>query len=117
MCGFHGDIPNCLILKRTKMTHFRKKIPALKDGMAKMIMQLLFQKLRSQKGLTKFVEENGVNGKWLKIEEPMDIPVSKLFKILQHKAQYQTKDEFLEDWNSAGRALLLRVRKEKRRKV
>ena len=73
-------------------------------------MQLLFQKLRCQKGLTSFVEKNGINGKWLNIEDPMDIPVSKLFKILQHKAQYQTDDEFIRDWNKAGEKFLERVR-------
>ena len=97
MCGFHGDIPNCLILKRTKMTHFRKKIPALKDGMAREIVQKLLLQVKKQKGLTSFIHNRGIHSRFLKEEEPMDIPVSKLFKILQHKAQYQTDDEFIDD--------------------
>ena len=108
-----GTSPNCLILIVQTMTNYRKKIPALKDGVAKQAMQLLFQQVKAHRGLTSFIERHGINGMWLKIEEPMDIPVSKLFKILLRKAQYQTEDEFISDWNEAGRKFLKWARRNK----
>lgn len=113
MCDFSWEHSQFINLNRTIMTHYRCKIPALKDGVAKRTMLLLFLQLRQQRGLTSFVEKNGVNGKWLKIEEPMDILVSKFFKILSLKAQYQTEDEFINDWIEAGRKFLKHVRKYK----
>ena len=47
------------------------------------------------------------------MEAPLDIPVLKLFKILLCKAQYQTEDEFINDWIEAGRKFLKHVRKYK----
>lgn len=113
MCDFSWEHSQFINLNRTIMTHYRCKIPALKDGVAKRTMLLLFLQLRQQRGLTSFVEKNGINGKWLKIEEPMDILVSKFFKILSLKAHYQTEDEFIKDWIEAGRKFLKHVRKYK----
>jgi hypothetical protein len=86
------------------------KIPVLKDGVAKKSMLLLFQQLRQQKGLTTFIEKHGINGKWLKPDEPMDIDVSRLFKIISNKAHFQTDEEFIADWNEAGKEFLRWVR-------
>ena len=60
-----------------------------------------------------FPEEdvNGINGKWLKPEEPKDIGVSKFFKILASKTHFQTDEEFIADWNKAGEDFLQWVRK------
>lgn len=92
------------------MSYLSSKVPVLKDGLAREIVQKLLLQVKKQKGLTSFIQNHGIHGRYLKEEEPMDIPVSKLFKILQHKAQYQSDDEFFEDWNSAGREFLSRVR-------
>ena len=86
------------------------KIPVLKDGVAKKSMLLLFQQLRQQRGLTTFIENNGINGRWLKPDEPMDIDVTKLFKIISNKAHFQTDEEFISDWNKAGEEILRWVR-------
>ena len=86
------------------------KIPVLKDGVAKKSMLLLFQQLRQQRGLTSFIEKNGINGRWLKPDEPMDIDVSRLFKIISNKAHFQTDEEFIADWNEAGKEFLRWVR-------
>ena len=61
--------------------------------------------------MTKFIEEHGINGKWLKKDEPMDINVSKFFKILANKVQFQTDEEFIAEWNKAGEEFLQWVRK------
>ena len=92
------------------MSNYRMKIPVLKDGVAKKSMLLLFQQLRQQKGLTTFIEENGINGRWLKPDEPRDIDVTKLFKIISNKAHFQTDEEFISDWNEAGKKFLQWVR-------
>ena len=92
------------------MSNYRMKIPVLKDGVAKKSMLLLFQQLRQQKGLTTFIEKHGINGRWLKPDEPRDIDVTKLFKIISNKAHFQTDEEFISDWNKAGEEILQWVR-------
>lgn len=92
------------------MSNYRMKIPVLKDGVAKKSMLLLFQQLRQQRGLTTFIEKHGINGKWLKPDEPMDIDVAKFFKIMACKAHFQTDEEFISDWNEAGKKFLQWVR-------
>lgn len=92
------------------MSNYRMKIPVLKDGVAKKSMLLLFQQLRQQRGLTTFIEKHGINGKWLKPDEPMDISVTKFFKIMACKAHFQTDEEFIADWNEAGKEFLQWVR-------
>lgn len=92
------------------MSNYRMKIPVLKDGVAKKTMLLLFQQLRQQRGLTTFIEKHGINGRWLKPDEPRDIDVTKLFKIMACKAHFQTDEEFISDWNKAGEEILRWVR-------
>lgn len=92
------------------MSNYRMKIPVLKDGVAKKSMLLLFQQLRQQKGLTTFIEKHGINGRWLKPDEPRDIDVAKFFKIMACKAHFQTDEEFISDWNKAGEEILQWVR-------
>jgi hypothetical protein len=86
------------------------KIPVLKDGVAKKSMLLLFQQLRQQRRLTTFIEKHGINGRWLKPDEPRDINVAKFFKIMACKAHFQTDEEFIIDWNEAGKKFLQWVR-------
>ena len=92
------------------MSNYRMKIPVLKDGVAKKTMLLLFQQLRQQRGLTTFIEKHGINGRWLKPDEPRDINVTKFFKIISNKAHFQTDEEFISDWNKAGEVILWWVR-------
>ena len=95
------------------MSNYRMKIPVLKDGVAKKSMLLLFQQLRQQKGLTTFIEKHGINGRWLKPDEPRDINVAKFFKIMACKAHFQTDEEFISDWTEAGKEVLRWVRRIK----
>ena len=95
------------------MSNYRMKIPVLKDGVAKKSMLLLFQQLRQQKGLTTFIEKHGINGRWLKPDEPRDINVDKFFKIMACKAHFQTDEEFISDWTEAGKEVLRWVRRIK----
>ena len=92
------------------MSYFKRKTPLLTEGLACGAMRQLLQQIKGQRGLTSFIEQHGVNGKWLKTEEPYDITVSKFFKIMERKAHFQTDDEFMKDWNDLGRRLLKLVR-------
>ena len=96
------------------MSIFSKKIPVLKAGLARETVHLLLSQVKNQRGLTKFIEDYGINGKWLKEEEPRNIDVSKFFKILANKAHFQTDEEFIKDWNEAGEKFLQWARKNKR---
>ena len=77
------------------MNHLFDKTPSLGSGLA-------------------FIERRGVNGRWLKPDEPYNIRLSKLIKILEVKAVYQTDDEFLSEWEALGEQLLLHVRTHNR---
>jgi hypothetical protein len=71
---------------------------------------LVLTQVKSHRGLTSFIEKNGVNGKFLNPEKPYNMRLSKFLKILAIKARYQTDDEFLEEWHALGEHLLTLVR-------
>ena len=66
--------------------------------------------IKHQRGLTTFIERHGINGRWLKPEDPYNIRFTKFMKIMESKAHYQTDDEFLKEWNAAGEHILNLVR-------
>ena len=88
------------------MSKFKEKIPVLGSGLADFAMKQFLTQIRHQHGLIRFIQRNGVNGKWLRADEPYDIHVSRFFQILRIKAHYQTDDEFLDDWNKLGEDFL-----------
>ena len=87
------------------MEFLRQKTPMLGEGLAKMVMVAILRQIKNQRGLTSFIEHQGVNGKWLLPEEPYDIRFSKLVKILMIKAHYQTEEEWWKDWEDLGEFL------------
>ena len=93
------------------MKYYTKKTPILESGLACSFMEFLLTQIESDRGLTTFIEHHGSNGRWLKPTEPADIRWSKLIKILELKVHYQNDDEFLDDWNAAGKFLLRSVRR------
>ena len=92
------------------MGYYYNKTPLLEPGLAWSVMNLLLTQVKSQRGLTSFIECHGINGRWLKPGNPYDIRITKLFKMVEIKAHYQSEDEFLEDWNAIGEHLLNLVR-------
>ena len=92
------------------MSCFFDKTPALGTGLAWSVMNRLLAQIKSHRGLTTFIEHRGINGCWLKKDQPFNIRITKLIKILEIKAIYQTDEEFLDDWNALGEFLLKRVR-------
>ncbi len=95
------------------MSFISKKIPVLETGLARMAVQLLLSQVKKQRGLTTFIEKHGINGRWLKPDEPRDINVAKFFKIMACKAHFQTDEEFISDWTEAGKEVLRWVRRIK----
>ena len=98
-----------LISKKMK-AYYQSKNQQLKSGIACSISHFCISQIKLRRGLTSFIEGNGINGCYLKPTETFDIRISKIAKILEIKAHYQTDDEFLEDWNAAGEFFLKSVR-------
>ena len=85
------------------MNYFNQKTPLLGEGTAQCAMTQFLTLIKSQRGLTKFIEDHGVNGQWLKPDEPYDIRFSKLSRILEIMVMYrETDEEFMEMWNTMG---------------
>lgn len=82
------------------------KIPVLGSGLANFAMKQFLTQIRHQHGLIRFIQRHGVNGRWLRADEPYDIHISRFFQIVGIKAHYQTDDEFLDDWNELGENIL-----------
>ena len=78
----------------------REKTPLLGEGTAQRAMKELLTIIKRHRGLTSFLEQHGINGKWLNPEKPYDIRFSKLNKILEVAHAYRETDEtFTEEWN------------------
>ena len=89
------------------MSFLRRKTPELGAGLAWNVMNLMLTQVKRQRGLTSFIERRGgINGKWLKPDKPYDIPISKLVRMLESKAIFQTDEEFLDDWNALGEYII-----------
>ena len=88
------------------MTKFYEKTPQLGEGVGWSVMNFLLTQVKKHRGLTSFIEKNGVNGRWLKPDDLYNIRITKFMKIMEIKARYQNDDEFLEEWNALGEFIL-----------
>lgn len=97
----------------------REKTPLLEPGLAKDIMDTLLEQLKSphNRGLTRYIEDRGVNGKDLKPDKPYDLRWTKICKILRLKAVFQDEDDFLTEWMILGLLLLGNSRQQARKKA
>lgn len=97
----------------------REKTPLLEPGLAKDIMDTLLEQLKSphNRGLTRYIEDRGVNGKDLKPDKPYDMRWTKVCKILSLKATFQDEDDFLTEWMILGLLLLGNSRQQARQKA
>ena len=96
------------------MSYFKEKTPILEPGLARDFMVKMLETIKSpcNRGLTTFIEANGINGKWLKPYDPHDIRFSKLMKIFKLMATYQMDDEFMEVWEELGQFILSHTKSE-----
>lgn len=106
-----GTAPLYYHSKLIVMKHYFEKTPPLGAGFAWCVMRHLLTQVKHHRGLTTFIEQRGVNGRWLKPDDPYNIRVTKLFKILEIKAHYQNDEEFLDEWKTTGEFILRIVRK------
>ena len=97
----------------------REKTPLLELGLAKDIMDTLLEQLKSphNRGLTRYIEDRGVNGKDLKPDMPYDMRWTKVCKILSLKATFQDEEDFLTEWMILGLLLLGNSRQQARKKA
>ena len=97
----------------------REKTPLLEPGLAKDIMNTLLEQLKSphNRGLTRYIEDRGVNGKDLKPDKPYDLRWTKICKILSLKAIFQDEEDFLTEWMILGLLLLGCSRQQARQKA
>ena len=97
----------------------REMTPLLKPGLAKDIMETLLEQLKSfhNRGLTRYIEDRGVNGKDLKPDKPYDLRWTKICKILRLKAVFQDEEDFLTEWMILGLLLLGNSRQQARKKA
>ena len=97
----------------------REKTPLLEPGLAKDIMDTLLEQLKSphNRGLTRYIEDRGVNGKDLKPDMPYDMRWTKVCKILRLKAVFQDEEDFLTEWMILGLLLLGNSRQQARKKA
>ncbi len=65
------------------MSQNNKRIQLLEEGEARSAMVKFLSFIKDHYGLTRFIQDNGVNGEFLLVSKPYDIPFSKLTKILE----------------------------------
>ena len=70
------------------MKQFYDKTPVLKVGLACDFMNYFLTQIKSHRGVTSFIQQCGINGKWMQPTTLYDIRFSKLIKIMEKKAHY-----------------------------
>ena len=83
------------------MIYFKSRaIPLLEAGPERELMACFFRKVKHIKGLTTaLVQKAGVNAKWLKPDEPRNIPVKRLLRIVLHTMHFLGREECKERSN------------------
>lgn len=77
-------------------------IPPMEEGPERELMAFLFLQVKRIKGLTTALDQQaGVNGKWLKPDEPRNIPSRRLLRVIIHTAHYRGREQFKKDVNRA----------------
>jgi len=74
-----------------------RPIPLLEAGPERELMACFLERVKRIKGLTTaLVQTAGVNAKWLKPDEPRNIPAKRLMRIVLHTMYKLDQDEFKE---------------------
>ena len=69
-------------------------IPLLEAGPERELMVCFLERVKHMKGLTKaLVQQAGVNAKWLKPDEPRNIPSKRLLRILLYTMNHLGREE------------------------
>ena len=77
------------------MIYFKSRaIPLLEAGPERELMACFLERVKRIKGLTTaLVQKAGVNAKWLKPDEPRNIPVKRLLRIVLHTMHFLGREE------------------------
>ena len=83
------------------MNYFKSRsIPLLEAGPERELMARLLSGTKRIKGLTKaLVKDAGVKSQWLKPDEPRNIPVKRLLRIVLHTMHFLGREECKERSN------------------
>ena len=83
------------------MIYFKSRaIPLLEAGPERELMACFLERVKRIKGLTTaLVQKAGVNAKWLKPDEPRNIPVKRLLRIVLHTMHFLGREECKERSN------------------
>ena len=74
-----------------------RPIPLIEAGPERELMACFLERVKRIKGLTTaLVQTAGVNAKWLKPDEPRNIPAKRLMRIVLHTMYKLDQDEFKE---------------------
>ena len=74
-----------------------RPIPLIEAGPERELMACFLERVKRIKGLTTaLVQTAGVNAKWLKPDEPRNIPAKRLLRIILHTMYKLDQDEFKE---------------------
>ena len=77
-----------------------KSIPLLEEGSERELMTRILFRVKRVKGLTTaLVQTAGVNSRWLKPEEPHDIPSKRLLRIVLHTMHFLGREKCKERSN------------------
>jgi hypothetical protein len=91
------SLSNYISNNKQKMSQSNNKIPLLEKGEARSAMLEFLIFIKRHQGLTSVIQKSGVNGKFLLVDKPYDIPFSKLIKILIAILGFcATEEEFIE---------------------
>ena len=72
----------------------------MEDGPERELMTFLFLRVKRIKGLTTALDQQaGVNGKWLKPDEPRNIPSRRLLRVIIYPAHFRGREQFKKDVN------------------
>ena len=83
------------------MFYFKSRpIPLLEAGPERELMACFLERVKRIKGLTKaLVKDAGVKSQWLKPDEPRNIPVKRLLRIVLHTMHFLGREECKERSN------------------
>ena len=77
-------------------------IPPMEEGPERELMAFLFLRVKRIKGLTTDLDQQaGINGRWLKPDEPRNIPSRRLLRLIIHTAHFRGREQFKKDANQA----------------
>ena len=80
------------------MTFYKAPTPPMKEGYEKEMMTLILEQVKRTKGLTTIIDKvAGINGKWIKPDEPYNIPITLFIRIMILKAIQQSYDDLIRD--------------------